>query len=115
MEYVSFTVIVAASGALIAWLWYRSYRAGIEARRFGGGYVSRNGLPDVAVPPFKRTISGPSEAEASQSQFQQTIDIWQHDYEVRKLQINNNAEALKGRKYNFVPRKRTGEPISNSA
>jgi len=115
MEYVSFTVIVAASGALIAWLWYRSYRAGIEARRFGGGYVSKNGLPDEPIPPFKRTISGLSEADASQMQFNQRIDVWQREYESRRLQFNNNVEALQGMKYNFVPRKRTGEPISNSA
>lgn len=115
MEYVSFTVIVAASGALIAWLWYRSYRAGIQARRFGGGYVSRNGLPDEPIPPFKRTVSGPTEADAAQLQFNQRIDVWQRDYEARRLQFNNNAQSLQGMKYNFVPRKRNGEPISNSA
>jgi len=60
MGYIGFTIFVAASGALIVWFWHRSYKAAKNARY---GRYCKNGLPDDPIPPFKRTVSGLSEAE----------------------------------------------------
>jgi hypothetical protein len=110
MGYVSFTVIVAAGGALIFWLWYRGYTADDRARKARG-----NGLPQEPVPPFKRTISGPSEQESAQVQLQERLNAWETAFQQRRTLHNGQAQPIEGVKYNFVPRKRNGEPISNSA
>jgi hypothetical protein len=109
MEYIGFTMIVAAGGAIVFWFWHRSYKAGMKTGRTG------NGLPEPAIPPFKRTISGPSEAALKEIEFQRRIDEWQRRHPVLGFQYNNRLEALKGEKYTFVPRTRKGETLSNSA
>jgi hypothetical protein len=109
MEYIGFTMIVAAGGAIVFWFWHRSYKAGIKTARTG------NGLPEPTIPPFKRTISGPSEATLKEIEFQRRIDEWQKRHPVLGFQYNNRLEALKGEKYTFVPRTRKGETLSNSA
>jgi hypothetical protein len=108
MGYIGFTIFVAASGALIVWVWYRSYTANRNARY--GRYL-KNGLPDDPIPPFKRTVSGLPEAELKRIEFEQRLDGWQRGFEARKAQFNNNVEALQGEKYTFVP----GPRRSNSA
>jgi hypothetical protein len=75
----------------------------------------KNGLPEPPVPPFKRTISGPSEAELKQLEFQRRIEEWQKRHPVLGFQTNARLDALKGEKYTFVPRTRNGESISSSA
>jgi hypothetical protein len=74
-----------------------------------------NGLPQPTIPPFKRTISGPSEAALKEIEFQQRIDEWQKRHPVLGFQFNNRLEALNGKKYTFVPRPRNGESASSSA
>jgi len=112
MEYIGFTMIVAAGGAIVFWFWRRSYRAGLEAGRPGR---MKNGLPEPPVPPFKRTIGGPSEAELKQLEFERRIEEWQKRHPVLGFQTNARLDALKGEKYTFVPRTRSGERASSSA
>lgn len=112
MEYIGFTMIVAASGAIVFWFVQRSYRMGMGRGRAGR---SRNGLPEPPAPPFKRTISGLSEAETKQTEFQQRIDEWQKRHPVLGFQYNARLDALKGEKFTFVPRTRNSESASTSA
>ena len=112
MEYIGFTMIVAAGGAIVFWFWHRSYRAGTKT---GRSRHSGNGLPEPTIPPFKRTIGGPSEAALKEIEFQRRIDEWQSRHPVLGFQYNNRLEALKGEKYTFVPRTRNGESASSSA
>lgn len=114
MGYIGFTIFIAASGALIVWFWYRSYRAAKNAR-FGRACHTRNGLPDDPIPPFKRTISGLPEAELKRIEFEQKLDGWQRGFEVRKSQFNNTHQALQGTKYTFVPGPRRSNSAASSA
>ena len=114
MGYIAFTMIVAASGALIVWFWHRSYTADRYAR-FGRGSRSRNGLPDDPIPPFRRTVSGLSDAEKKRLEFEENIDVWQRRFESRKAALNNNVDTLQGEKYTFVPGPRRGDSAATSA
>jgi hypothetical protein len=115
MGYIGFTIFVAASGALIVWIWYRSYTAARNARFGRVGYL-KNGLPDDPIPPFKRTISGGlPEAERKRVEFEQKLETWQRGFEVRRAQLNNNVEALQGQKYTFVPGPRRSNSAASSA
>lgn len=115
MGYLGFVVIVAAAGLIIFLLWHWNYRASM-GRYSGFGRNRKNGLPEDPIPPFKRTVSGPSEEELKHQQFDQKLEAWQKSFEARRLRFHtNNVDSLKGTKYTFVPRTRTGEPISNSA
>lgn len=110
MEYISFTVIVAAGGALIFWIWYRGYTAEANSTAARG-----NGLPEAPVPPRKRTVSGQTDTETEQIAFQRRMEEWDAAFQARRGKLNGYAHSLKGTRYTFVPRKRNGEPISNSA
>lgn len=114
MEYIVFTMIVAAGGAIVFWFWLRSYRAGLKSG-LGRARQAANGLPEPSVPPFKRTICGPSQAELTQLEFQRRIDEWQKNHPVLGFRYNSRLEQLQGDKYTFVPRTRNGERISSSA
>jgi hypothetical protein len=112
MEYIGFTMIVAAGGAIVFWFWHRSYRAAMRAGRPGR---ARNGLPEGSVPPLKRTISGTPAAQLKQLEFQRQIEEWQKRHPVLGFQHNARLEALQGEKYTFVPRTRNREDASSSA
>jgi len=112
MGYIGFTIFVAASGALIVWFWYRSYKAAKNARF---GRYCKNGLPDDPIPPFKRTVSGLPDTELKHIEFDQKLDAWQRGFEARRAHFNNNADALQGTKYTFVPGPRRSNSAASSA
>jgi len=114
MGYIAFTMIVAASGALIVWFWHRSYTADRYAR-FGRASHSRNGLRDDPIPPVKRALDGLSEAEKKRLEFEGNIDVWQRKFESRKAAFNNNVDTLQGERYTFVPGPRRGNSAASSA
>ena len=114
MGYIAFTMIVAASGALIVWFWHRSYTADRYAR-FGRTSHSRNGLRDDPIPPVKRALDGLSEAEKKRLEFEGNIDVWQRNFESRKAAFNNNVDTLQGERYTFVPGPRRGNSAASSA
>jgi len=109
MGYTEFTLIVAAGGVLIFWLWHRGYRAADRNTRLGA-----NGLPQDPIPPFKRTVSGPSEAELETARLVERINSWQKLHS-KPGPFNGKPATLSGTKYTYVPRKRNGEPLSPSS
>ena len=114
MGYVAFAVIVAAGGALILWLWWRHYRSIGSAPLNRVGYAA-NGLPLDPIPPFKRTVSGPSEKDRELWDFEARLDAWQQTFQSRRDHKDTNPHVLKGKKYHFVPKAREGGEVSNSA
>ena len=114
MGYIAFTMIVAASGALIVWFWHRSYTADRYAR-FGRASHLRNGLRDDPIPPVKRALDGLSEAEKKRLEFEGNIDVWQRKFESRKAAFNNNVDTLEGERYTFVPGPRRDNSAASSA
>ena len=113
MGYIAFTMIVAASGALIVWFWHRSYTADRYAR-FGRASHLRNGLRDDPIPPVKRALDGLSEAEKKRLEFEGNIDVWQRRFESRKAAFNN-VDTLQGERYTFVPGPRRDNSAASSA
>jgi len=113
MGYVGFTIFIAASGAIIAWYWYRSYLA--RANGSAGNRLNRNGLPDDPIPPFKKTISGLSEAERKRLEFEQRLERLQKNYQAGTMQLYTRVDSLQGTKYTFVPRSRSESAASHSA
>ena len=110
MGYIGFTIFIAASGALIVWLWHRNNTTDRHVR-FGYTRRRKNGLPDDPIPPVKRVVSGLSDSAMKQVEFEQKLDSWQRNFEARKAQFSDNVTALQGTKYTFVP----GPRRSNSA
>ena len=113
MGYIAFTMIVAASGALIVWFWHRSCTSD-RYTRFGRPSRSRNGLPDDPIPPVKRAVDGLSEAEKKRLEFEGNIDVWQRRFQSRKAAFNN-VDTLQGERYTFVPGPRRGNSAASSA
>ena len=114
MGYVAFAVIVAAGGALILWFWWRHYRSIGSAPLGRAGYAA-NGLPLDPIPPFKRTISGPSERDRELWDFEERIEAWQKTLQSRRGHNDSNPHVLKGKKYHYVPHAREGNEVSTSA
>jgi len=112
MGYVGFTIFIAASGAIIAWYWYRSYMARANGRTGNG--LNKSGLPDDPVPPFKRTISGLSEAERKRLEFEQKLERLEKNYQAGTLRLYSRLDSLQGTKYTFVPRSRSESAASHS-
>lgn len=99
MEYIYFVFTIAAVGTALALLW-----------RTGNAILSDrpNDLPSrERIPPTKKTISGLSQLEMDQIELQGRIGAWQKAHEVRRDQFKKAAEPVSGRKYEYVPRKKS--------
>jgi hypothetical protein len=115
MGYLAFAVIIAAGGALILWWWWRQYRA-TESLPLNRAGRAANGLPLDPIPPFRRTVSGPSTEEAVRWAFEERIDAWQrHYFQSRGGHNDIHRALLKGKKYHYVPQAREGNEASSSA
>ena len=114
MEYVVFTVIVAAGGAMIAWFGIRTCKT---TAMNGSGRVrlAPNGLPEEPPPPRKSVIGGPTAEERRRREFEDRMDSIQRAYRHRVNGFRGSVPALEGRKYTFVPGPRRGNPAAGSA
>jgi len=101
MEYVGFTIFIAASGAIIIWFWHR-YATVPDAR----SRREKGALPQEPIPPLKRTVSGPRPKELEQVEFLDRIDVWQKEHQVQQERYARSLESLNGTKYCYQPRKR---------
>lgn len=114
MEYVVFTAIVAAGGAMIVWFGIRSCSARAQRRRLAGR-LAANGLPEEPVPPVKSVIGGLPEQERLRRNFEDRMDAFQRAYQHRMNGYKGRQDALEGRKYTFVPGRRQGSAATGSA
>jgi len=108
MEYVVFTIVLAAGGGIITWAWNRF----MVVEKSNGAGSARQFKEADPIPPFKRTISGPRQDELDRAEFENRLWSWQ-----RKLYDQSNrdpasVEGLSGTKYTYVPRQRqsAGQP-----
>lgn len=98
MEYVGFTIFIAASGAIIFWFINRfvTPRKTAVARKV---QQLKNDSPGLAPPPFKRTISGPRAEDLEYAEFVKRTDIWNKDREVRPEIFSRSVGSLSGTPY----------------
>jgi hypothetical protein len=102
MEYVYFIISIAAGCLVLVLVWNISVSVGkgdrsLFARKPG------NCLNADPIPPFKKTISGLSRNELDQITFQDRIDVWQKDHEVRRTRLIHSDVPLSGKKYIYTP------------
>jgi hypothetical protein len=102
MEYVYFVITIAAGSLILVLVW----RIGISGWKDGSSNLARqpkSSLKAKSIPPLKKTISGISIKELEQIHFQDRIDVWQKDHEVRRTRLNQPAVPLSGSKYIYTP------------
>jgi len=102
MEYVVFTIVLAASGVIITWVWNRF----MTVEKSNGAGSSKGELPAEPIPPFKRTISGPRQDELERAEFENRIEAWQRKLYEQRHNDPATADGLSGKKYTYVPRQR---------
>jgi len=105
MEYVVFTIVLAASGGIITWAWNR-FMVVDKSNGAGSSRQLKGVVPADPIPPFKRTISGPRQDELERAEFENRI--WSLQRKFYKQGNNNpaSAEGLSGTKYTYAPRQR---------
>ena len=98
MEYVGFTIFIAASGAII-FLFIRIF---VTPRKTAGASKAaqlKSDAPGLSPPPLKRTISGPRAEDLEYAEFVKRTDIWNKDREVRPEIFSRSAGTLSGTPY----------------
>ena len=95
MEYVYFFTTLAAGSLVLALVW----RLGVSVWK---GRQPNNDLNAEPFPPLKKTISGLSIKELEQIDFQDRIDVWQRDHEVRRAGLVHSDVPLSGKKYTYI-------------
>lgn len=105
MEYVVFTIVLAAGGVIIFWAWNR-FEAVNKTNRVTRSQPAKADVLAGPIPPFKRTISGPRVEDLEHAEFENRIGSWQ-----KKLyEIASDSPApengLSGTKYTYVPKPR---------
>lgn len=97
MDYLYFFASVLAIGLVVGLAW----RSGFMGDRFSSiKELSRAGRK--SAPPLKKTIGGLTEKELEHIEFQNRIDAWQRDHEVRR-DGQRPAIPVNGQKYQFTP------------
>ena len=102
MEYVYFVITIAASCLVLVLVWH----IGVSASKGSSSIFSRQSTSDLSAepfPPLKKTISGFSSKELERITFQDRIDVWQKDHEVRRTRLNQSDVPLSGSKYIYTP------------
>ena len=98
MEYVGFTIFIAASGAIIFWLINKF----VAPRKTAGASKAaqlKSDAPGLSPPPLKRTISGPRAEDLEYAEFVKRTDIWNKDREVRPEIFSRSVGSVSGTPY----------------
>lgn len=98
MEYLYFvgTTAVVALVVLLAWNAEK-----LRALVFSGH--QQDGVTLDPIPPRRKTVSGPSEKELEQADFQNRMQSWEKRYELRRKLFTQSQESLKGQPYIYEP------------
>ncbi len=114
MEYIYFLIFIAAISVLMGLIWHFGGLGKNSGNRLFAGQTNLN-LNAESVPSRKRTVSGLSEEEKTQVEFQERIDIWQRDHELRRLRFAASAEPpITGTKYTYVPSQQSRVTMSKA-
>ena len=98
MEYVGFTIFIAASGAIIFWL----IKIFVTPRKTASASKVaqlKSDAPGLSPPPVKRTISGPRAEDMEYAEFVKRTDIWNKDREVRPEIFSRSVGSVSGTPY----------------
>ena len=98
MEYVGFTIFIAASGAII-FLFINKFVTPRKTARAGKAQQLKSDAPGLSPPPLKRTISGPMAEDLEYAEHVKRTDIWSKDREVRPEIFSRSAGTLSGTPY----------------
>jgi len=98
MEYVGFTIFIAASGAII-FLFIRIFTTLRKTAGVGKTRQIKSDAPGLSPPPLKRTISGPRAEDLEYEEFVKRTDIWNKDREVRPEIFSRSVGTLSGTPY----------------
>ena len=104
MEYVGFTIFVAASGAITFWFINKF----VTPRKTAGASKARqlkSAAPGLSPPPAKRIISGPRVEDLEYEEYVKRTDIWNKDREVRPEIFSRSVGTLSGTAYTPSDRK----------
>jgi hypothetical protein len=98
MEYVGFTIFIAASGVIFFWFMQRF----VSSRKTAGAGKAqqlKSDAPRLSIPPVKRTISGPRQEDLEYVEFVNRTDFWNKDREVRPEIFSRTVGTLSGTPY----------------
>lgn len=98
MEYVGFTIFIAASGAIIFWF----INIFVTPRKTAGAGKARqlkSDAPGLSPPPAKRIISGPRVEDLEYAEHVKRTDFWNKDREVRPEIFSRSVGTLSGTPY----------------
>ena len=98
MEYVGFTIFIAASGAIIFWFINR-FVTPKKIAVANKAQQLKNDSPGLAPPPVKRTISGPRAEDLEYAEFVKRTDFWNKDREVTPEIFSRSVGTLSGTPY----------------
>ena len=101
MEYVGFTIFIAASGAIIFWFLNKI----MISRNTAEAGKARQLKSGLSGPPVKRTISGPMPEDLEYMGFVNRTDIWDMDREVRPEKIPRSVGPVSGTPYTPAERR----------
>lgn len=99
MEYVYFVITIAAGSLVLVLVWH----IGVSGWNAVFSRQPKSNLNAVPIPPLKKTISGVSINQLEKINFQDRIDVWQREHEVRRNQLNHSDVPLSGKKYIYTP------------
>ena len=102
MEYVYFVITIAAVSLIFGLVWHIGVSASKGSSSIFVGQP-KSDSNEKYFPPLKKTISGFSIKELERINFQDRIDVWQKDHEVRRTRLNQSAVPLSGSKYTYTP------------
>ena len=98
MEYVGFTIFIAASGAII-FLFINKFVSPRKTADAGKAQQLKSDAPGLSPPPVKRTISGPRAEDLEYAEYVKRTDFWNKDREVRPEIFSRSAGTLSGTAY----------------
>ena len=104
MEYVGFTIFIAASGAIIFWL----IKIFVTPRKTASASKVaqlKSDAPGLSPPPLKRTISGPRAEDLEYAEFVKRTEFWNKDREVTPEIFSRSAGTLSGTAYTPTDRR----------
>jgi len=99
MEYVYFVITIAAGSLVLVLVWH----IGVSGWNAVFSEQPKSNSNAAAIPPLKKTISGVSINELEKINFQDRIDVWQRDHEMRRTRLNQSEVPLSGKKYTYIP------------
>ena len=113
MEYIYFVLSIAAICFCV--LLSQKSRFSAHTGRVALTKPRGSGVNTEPAPPLKKTVSGPSEHELESLEQEKQVEKWRKADPIQRRWTHRSADPLGGRKYVYVPRKKTSIPSNQVA